>query len=1273
MVSRLRFPKWNWHFKHRLLKPRHAVPRRTRLQRRPLLFEAMEERRLFSGSSAPGTLVNGGFQEAVYDPGLDSQLGFNLISWWNFGADGAAKWANAVQDLYDSGFRAVNLVPLRAVDPATGAISVVDRLPELSHIAAGIAKAHSLGMTVTVNPMVEPVGFTSWRGDLQFSGAAATQFFSQYRGFLSEVASVAEANGATRMTIGTELKGLTSDSRLNAQWSSVIDTVDAIFHGSLGYAANWDEYQNANLTSAIWENPKIDFVGVDLYRPLASTTQADASKAYPDASFIASVENQAAATLGKLHSFAAARKAGAGMPVVLVEIGFIPYNRTTTRPYSNEFVGSQPLDPSEQTNAFEALLRATDRAASWLPEMYVWQWGTEGAAGSPWYVHPGDSLSGQAAQVLSAYATSAPSLSIANASIAEGADGTSELAFTVSISRASSQDVTVHWATADATATVADADYQSGSGTLTIPAGQTSGRIVVKVIGDGITESDEQINLNLSDPRGAVLAKSQATGTILNDDLQPFPTVARMTPADGTAVAIGPSEILVDFSKPMSHLVGNLAPASLVLGGPGLGTAFVSDATWVDENTARFAISGIWGKGQVTLALEGPSPLDLAGNNLAPYTTGDFTILSPDTDIRLQSITSDDQVSLSVSYTIVDVAAPFEIGFYRSANAVYEGFDNLLGTVRIDAPADLTPGMHTRTFAIGNGTGQVPLPGAGSPDDDTEYYLLAVADPTNAIPEADARPFNEDNAALFQGVYHPAGGKVYVHGTPGDDKVLILPGGLAVQLNGSVTTYADATGVRVWTYSGNDTIDGANASKPLWIMAGAGDDRLVAGHANDLLCGAAGNDTFAFDADSALGSDTLDESAGGTDTLDFSATNSQAISVNLALSTAQVVSPNLTLTLASALTFENVIGGALGDRITGNTLDNGITGGAGNDLLAGGAGNDTYRFDADGPLGSDTIVEAGAGSDTLDFSPTTRQAIKLNLALASPQTVNRYLTLTLASPSNLENVTGGSQGDKITGNDQPNVLYGGAGGDTLNGGAGDDKLVGGSGNDTLVGGSGNDTFVFDTDASLGKDTLDESGGGIDTLDFSPTTSRAVKLSLATAKAQDVNRNLTLTLSSASTFENVIGGAGSDTITGNTLNNLLLGGPGNDTLWGGDGRDILIGGSGADYLWGGNGDDILVAGTTSYASEATATVALDQFHAVMAEWARTDADYPVRRDHFLSSDGFTPAAALNPTTVHGDNAALDMIYGESDRDWLFASLEDSLPDWDLATETRTLVS
>ena len=115
-----------------------------------------------------------------------------------------------------------------------------------------------------------------------------------------------------------------------------------------------------------------------------------------------------------------------------------------------------------------------------------------------------------------------PKLSVGDASVTEGSTGTTPMAFSVTMSPVSGSDVTVQYATADGTA-AAGSDYASSSGTLTIPAGQTSGSIVVSVVGDTAHEASETLSLTLSSPIGAKIAAGTATGTILDDD-DIFPT-----------------------------------------------------------------------------------------------------------------------------------------------------------------------------------------------------------------------------------------------------------------------------------------------------------------------------------------------------------------------------------------------------------------------------------------------------------------------------------------------------------------------------------------------------------------------------------------------------------------------------------------------------------------------------------------------------------------------------------------------------------------------------
>jgi hypothetical protein len=344
----------------------------------------------------------------LYEPGIDPGVGFNMVSWGNFG-NGATVWQNAVQAMHDAGFDEVSLSPVRYYTPGTGAIaSTSSSGPELSHIAAGITRAKQLGMRVTVNPFVEPVNFTQWRGFYNPTPNSAewTNFWNNYQQYIVDVATMAEANGADAVTIGTEMRGLELNSGNNPKWTSVLNAVDGVFTGQIGYAANWDSYNNANTASAIWDHPAVDFVGIDSYfTGLLSNGQANASGSYPNPDFITQVENAWNTKLdNEILPFAAARQGGAGLPVKFTEIGYLPYNGTTVSPQN----GSGTLDQDEQNMAFEGFMRALDgrKAAGEFLAAHVWQWDMQGSAGSQWNMNPNGGnqpTNQQTAQWLSAF------------------------------------------------------------------------------------------------------------------------------------------------------------------------------------------------------------------------------------------------------------------------------------------------------------------------------------------------------------------------------------------------------------------------------------------------------------------------------------------------------------------------------------------------------------------------------------------------------------------------------------------------------------------------------------------------------------------------------------------------------------------------------------------------------------------------------------------------------------------------------------------------------
>lgn len=170
-------------------------------------------------------------------------------------------------------------------------------------------------------------------------------------------------------------------------------------------------------------------------------------------------------------------------------------------------------------------------------------------------------------------------------------------------------------------------------------------------------------------------------------------------------------------------------------------------------------------------------------------------------------------------------------------------------------------------------------------------------------------------------------------------------------------------------------------------------------------------------------------------------------------------------------------------------------------------------------------------------------------------------------------------------------LYGAAGNDTLTGGSGNDKLAGGDDNDVITGGAGDDTCwgeagndTFRGEAGASGSDFYFGGEGTDLMDYS---GRSLALTIAmdaTWTGSFQSGSATGTPSGASgegdlvgaDIENLYGGAGNDTITGNALANHLEGRGGSDTFFetSDTSTDVFIGA-------GGGGTDTGTADAVDY--------------------------------------------------------------------------------------------
>jgi hypothetical protein len=103
--------------------------------------------------------------------------------------------------------------------------------------------------------------------------------------------------------------------------------------------------------------------------------------------------------------------------------------------------------------------------------------------------------------------------------------------FSINLDKVSTSAISIGYTTADGTA-LANKDYKTVSGTLTIPANTLSGTVEVEVIGDSTRKPNQTFSVQLSNPTNCTISTSKGTATIINENLLYFPvdTIGYSTP-----------------------------------------------------------------------------------------------------------------------------------------------------------------------------------------------------------------------------------------------------------------------------------------------------------------------------------------------------------------------------------------------------------------------------------------------------------------------------------------------------------------------------------------------------------------------------------------------------------------------------------------------------------------------------------------------------------------------------------------------------------------------
>ena len=293
--------------------------------------------------------------------------------------------------------------------------------------------------------------------------------------------------------------------------------------------------------------------------------------------------------------------------------------------------------------------------------------------------------------------------------------------------------------------------------------------------------------------------------------------------------------------------------------------------------------------------------------------------------------------------------------------------------------------------------------------------------------------------------------------------------------------------------------------------------------------------------------------------------------------------------------------------------------------ITGGAGNDSFSFSSGGLLAGS--INGGGGSNTVDMSAYTGST-NLNLSLSHISGFSTYgnIQTFIGSATSANTVIGPNTSSvfNITGTNTGNV-----------------SGVNFVGFGNLQGGLGNDVFAFGDGVSI---TGSINGGpGRNWVDYN-AYSTGVNVDITTGVGTGVGTTIR-------NIQNLRGGSGNDTLTGNSAGNILIGGLGDDTLNAGSGRNILIGGGGSDTINGGTLDDILIGGTTSYDNNF---VAIDS---ILAEW-RSSNSYATRVSLIKNGGGLNGGNTLALGTTVIDDNAVDSLIGNGGTDWYFIGTGDT---------------
>ena len=589
-----------------------------------------------------------------------------------------------------------------------------------------------------------------------------------------------------------------------------------------------------------------------------------------------------------------------------------------------------------------------------------------------------------------------PVLTISDASGVEGDSGTTTVGITISLNiPAGPGGVPYTVTTASGTAT-SGTDFVGGTLNGTIPAGSSSANFNVAIIGDTLSEANENFFINVSGVSNATVVDSQALITITDDDALPSLSVGDVTLTEGNSGTTS-AVFTVTLSPVSGQTVSvNYATADNTATQPADYTNTSGTLNFAPGTTTQTITVPVVGETAPEANETFFVNLSGAVNATLSDAQGQGTITNDDVPVTVSPVSlPGGAVATAYSQTVTASGAVAPYSFAPTAGALPAGLSLSSGGVISGTP---TAGGSFNFTVTATDSSPFPGPFAGS-----RSYTLTIAAPTIVLP---ATPLAGGTlGAPYSATINAASGGTapYAYTVTGG----ALPGGLGLNAaSGAITGTPSAVGTFNFDITATDSSTGTGpytatqsyaittidvpptaSNSALTVAYNAAATNvplsLTGGAPTAVAIGTAPTNGTAVAAGTAI---TYQPTAGfaGTDSFTYTATNSGGTSTPATV-TVTVSDPVITITPSGG--FSATVGAPYTQTFTWN-----------------GGAQPWSGFQVTNLPAGLSITGTTANSVTVSGTPTQAGSFNLNASATDsstgngPYTVGQAFTLTVAAP-----------------------------------------------------------------------------------------------------------------------------------------------------------------------------------------------------------------------------------------------------------------------------------